>query len=132
MRREFIALLADESLLEAHHTMRLARLRHLFVVGEDGALVGIVSYRDLQDDALARAEREPGGEWRAAFRGTPIRDAMVPAPYVVRPEAAADDAVRRMLSLRVGCLPVCESGDAGLRLVGILAESDLLRAAWRR
>jgi hypothetical protein len=37
-----------------------------------------------------------------------------------------------MLRLRLGCLPVCEQdADASLRLVGLLTESDLLRAAWR-
>src|SRR5512134_1150296 len=57
MRREFISVGAAEKLLDAHRTMQLARLRHLLVVDDEGLLVGVVSYRDLQDDVLARANR---------------------------------------------------------------------------
>jgi len=130
MRREFITVPAEEPLVEVRRTMRLARLRHLLVV-ENGMLVGIVSYRDLQDEMLERAIRETGAAWLEALRAVPVRDAMVAAPYHVRPETRADVAARRMLRLRLGCLPVCENGTGALRLVGLLAESDLLRAAWK-
>lgn len=130
MRREFISVPAQESLLEARRTMRLARLRHLLVV-DNGMLVGIVSYRDIQDEVLDRAEGQAAGRLLEPLRGTSVREAMVPAPYYVRPDTPADEAARRMLRLRLGCLPVCENGVGALRLVGLLAESDLLRAAWR-
>jgi acetoin utilization protein AcuB len=131
MRREFITVPAEEPLLAAQQTMRLARLRHLLVVDE-GILVGIVSYRDVQDELLERAARETGAVWREAMRAVPVRSAMLADPYYVRPATPAIEAARRMLRLRLGCLPVCESGaGAEPRLVGLLAESDLLRAAWR-
>jgi acetoin utilization protein AcuB len=130
MRREFITVAAQESLLEARRTMRLARLRHLLVV-DNGMLVGLVSYRDIQDAVLDRAEGHAAPQWLERLRETPVRDAMYPAPYYVRPDTPADEAARRMLRLRLGCLPVCENGVGALRLVGLLAESDLLRAAWR-
>jgi CBS domain-containing membrane protein len=129
MRRDFVSLAPAESLLEAHRTMQLARLRHLPIV--DGAqLVGIVSYRDLQEDALARADRlAPGWLWRA-LREVAVGEAAVRSPWFVHPDMPADEAARRMLRLHLGCLPVCEGGSGGRRLVGLLAESDLLRAAW--
>jgi acetoin utilization protein AcuB len=129
MRREFITVAPSESLLEVHRTMRLARLRHVLVV-DDGRLVGIVSYRDLQDDALARAERLTPERWRAELGKVAVREAMRASPYFALPETPADAAARRMLRLRLGCLPVCENGGRP-RLVGLLAESDLLRAAWK-
>lgn len=131
MRRDFITVAAHESVLEAYRIMQLARLRHLLVVGED-RLVGIVSYRDLQEDALACAQRALGLAWREAMDQRPLREAMVAAPYFVEPESRVDEAAYRMASLQLGCLPVCERETNGPRLVGILAESDLLRAAWRR
>ncbi len=131
MRREFITVPAEERLVEAQRTMRLARLRHLLVV-ENGALVGLLSYRDVQDTLLERAARESAEAWLDALRAVAVREAMVVGPYYVRPETPANEAARRMLSLHLGCLPVCEpDADTGLRLVGLLAESDLLRAAWR-
>jgi acetoin utilization protein AcuB len=131
MRREFVTVAAEEPLLEAQRTMRLARLRHLLVV-ENGMLVGIVSYRDVLDEVLGRAAREPGASWLEVLRAVSVREAMVAGPYCVHPDTPAIDAARRMLRLRLGCLPVCENGPgAGLRLIGLLAESDLLRAAWK-
>ena len=130
MRREFITVAAAESLLEARRTMQLARLRHLLVV-EEGRLVGIISYRDLQEDALERAEGESLDRWRDELREVAVREAMVPSPYFVGPDTPADEAALRMVRLHLGCLPVCESSGDEARLVGILAESDLLLAAWR-
>ena len=130
MRREFISVPPEEPLLEAHRTMRLARLRHLLVV-ENGVLVGILSYRDLQDAVVERGTREDGVAWHKALHGVSVREAMVARPYCVRPETPADEAARRMFRLRLGCLPVCESGAEALQLVGLLSESDLLRAAWK-
>ena len=131
MRREFVALPPETSMLSARRTMQLARLRHLCVA--DGArLVGIVSYRDLLDALLARLEAGADPPWLDALAARPLREAMVPAPYVARPDTPADEAARRMLSLHLGCLPVCEPTGGDPQLVGILAESDLLRAAWLR
>jgi len=130
MQREFIAVGSEEPLLEAQRTMKLARLRHLLVV-EDGALVGMLSYRNLQDELLERAARQQGAAWLEILRGVPVRDVMISSPYYVRPDTPAAVAARRMLRLHLGCLPVCENGTGKLRLVGLLAESDLLRAAWK-
>jgi CBS domain-containing membrane protein len=129
MRRDFVAVAETEKLLDAHRTMQLARLRHLLVVDGRGRLLGILSYRHLQDEVLARAEHATSDRWQADLRGLTVRDMMVPTPYYVRPETPVDQAARRMLRLRLGCLPVCENGSSP-RLVGILTESDLLRAAW--
>jgi len=130
MRRQFITVPAEERLVEAQRTMRLARLRHLLVV-ENGTLVGLLSYRDVQDALLSCAVRESAEAWHDAVRAVAVREAMVVGPYYVRPETPASEAARRMLSLHLGCLPVCEpDADTALRIVGLLAESDLLRAAW--
>ena len=56
MRRDFVTVSVHDSLDEAISIMRLARLRHL-AVERDGVLVGLLSYRDLQDRALARLGR---------------------------------------------------------------------------
>ena len=132
MRREFISVGAAEKVLDARRTMQLARLRHLLVVDDGGALVGILSYRDLQDAALAHAEATGARRWQDEVRDVSVREVMVASPYYVRPETPADEAARRMLRLRLGCLPVCENGAGAPRIVGILTESDLLRAAWGR
>jgi CBS domain-containing protein len=83
MRRDFITIQSGESLLEALQVMRLARLRHLAVVNE-GVLVGILSYRDLQDRLVAGSIGGSGPDPPAVARSGGRRMAapfsIVPAP----------------------------------------------------
>ena len=125
MRRDFITISREESLLEALHLMRLARLRHLAVVNE-GVLVGILSYRDLQDELVARLDLESA----PAIEQIAVVERMIGTPFSIVPDATLLEAASRLERLRVGCLPVVEPGEQGLRLVGLLTEMDLLRAAY--
>ncbi len=123
MHRDYVAISQEELLEEACIIMRLARLRHL-LVEQNGFLVGILSYRDLQDDALQRRtddERKPGAK---------VEGVMVNAPYMVTPECSLEEATWRMHQLHIGCLPVVKPTEDGPLLVGVVTESDLLRAAY--
>lgn len=128
MRREFVTVSADESLLEALRIMQLARLRHL-LVERDGALAGVLSYRDLQNRAIEQLDRssEP---LETSMHALTVEEAMMDSPYVVTPDTSTQLAASRLCHLRIGCLPVVEEQPEGHRLVGILTESDLLRAAY--
>ncbi len=121
MRRDFVTVAPDESLAEARQIMRLARLRHLLVV-RDGVLVGVLSYRDLLELLLTDG-RPPG-------LGRPVEAAMAPSPTYVTPEKPLAYAASRLWQLQLGCLPVVEESEAGARLVGLITEVDLLRAAY--
>ncbi len=123
MRRDFVTVAPDESLAEARQIMRLARLRHLLVV-KDGALVGIVSYRDLLELLLA------DGRPPSPHLGDPVEVAMVRAPLSLSPEQSLAYAASRLWRLQLGCLPVVERERTGERLVGLITEVDLLRAAY--
>lgn len=127
MRRDFITISRRENLLEALQLMRLARLRHLSIES-DGMLVGILSYRDLQDALLAGASRSALAE--PAIGQASAAELLANAPFSIAPDATLAEAATRLEHLRVGCLPVVERADQGLRLVGLLTESDLLRAAF--
>ena len=128
MHRDFVSVAADETLDEALSIMRLARLRHL-PVERDGYLVGILSYRDLQDQALARQTDRSKPEERE-LGGLAVEQAMMDSPYVISPETPLSIAASRIYRLRIGCLPVVERSDRGPQLVGLVTESDLLRAAY--
>jgi len=127
MRRNFITISREENLLEALQLMRLARLRHLVVVNE-GVLVGILSYRDLQDELIACLD--PGSPDASAVEQIGVVDRMSSSPFSIVPDATLSEAASRLDRLHVGCLPVVEPGEQGLRLVGLLTEMDLLRAAY--
>ena len=128
MRREFVTVSTDESLLEALRIMQLARLRHL-LVERDGALAGVLSYRDLQNRTIEQLDRS-AGPLEASMHALTVEEAMMDSPYVVAPDTPSQEAASRLCHLGIGCLPVVEEGPGGLRLVGIITENDLLRAAY--
>lgn len=129
MRREFITISPDDSLLEAYQIMRMARLRHLLVV-RDGMLEGILSYRDLQDEAISRVGTSGNGDRNAPLREIPVKRVMIALPYAVSPATPLAEAAIRLYRLRLGCLPVVEEESGRARLLGLITESDLLRAAF--
>jgi CBS domain-containing protein len=129
MRSGFVTAEPEETLDSARQTMRMARLRHLLVTQGD-RLVGLLSYRELLERMLARARDG------ATANGHKVAEVMKVAPAFVTPETSLADAADRLCRYGLGCLPVlsAEPGspfDAG-RVVGIVTETDLLRAAYSR
>jgi CBS domain-containing protein len=129
MRREFVTVSGRERLDEALRIMRMGRLRHL-LVERDGELIGLLSYRDLQDRVLSHLEDAAAEPRPGPLEGLQVSDAMVDSPYFLSPEASLSEAALRLTRLHVGCLPVVERAGGTTRLVGLVTESDLLRAAY--
>jgi CBS domain-containing protein len=132
MSRNPISIEQDAPVGTAIAIMADHKIRHLPVVDERGALVGIVTDRDLRSAALAPAlEGHLSAEARRRLRGIGtalenlrVKDAMTWDPVTARPGLALTQAAALMLDKRVGCLLVIENGS----LVGILTERDALRA----
>jgi len=99
---------------EAFGIMESRDLHHLPVMNADNEVVGIVARRHLQ--LAARY-----------FHEAPVEVAEVMHTPVVTIASDADlsVAVERMMDDHIGCLPVA---DDGRHLVGIITETDLLRA----
>ena len=103
----------DDSLPAAAHKMTWARCRHLPVV-RDGQVVGVISERDI----LAWL-----GEGNRLDAPTDlVRAAMVTPATVASPDDDLGEVAARMLSFRIGCLPVVIGG----KLVGMVTRGDLL------
>lgn len=130
MRRDFVTVRSDEPLSEAIGIMRMGRMRHL-LVERGGKLAGILTYREIQERELQRLEEASASAVRPAPRELAVEEAMLDSPYVVTPDTPLRVAAARMTQLGVGCLPVVEVADGDGRLVGLVTESDLLRAAYR-
>ena len=96
----------------AASVMDWEHLRHVPVEDQEGRLVGLVTHRML----LRMVGRGPGG------LSVAVREIMRPDPVTVTPETSTLDAIDRMRSERLGCLPVVQEG----KLVGIVTESDFI------
>jgi CBS domain-containing membrane protein len=129
VRRNFVSVGPHDTVLDADRIMRLARIRHLPVV-ESGRLVGLLSHRDVLDASIARLEKCDGVERADHLRGIAISEVMRRDPYTVTEATALGEAAQHMLRLKIGCLPVVRPGPGGEELVGLVTESDLLRAAY--
>jgi len=130
MRTNFVSAGHDDSLLEADRIMRLARIRHLPIV-DKGVLVGLLSHRDVLAASISRLERCDPAERLEHLRGVTIGAVMSRELEVGSEDTTLADAARRMLRLKIGCLPIVRPRRNGdLELVGLLTESDLLRAAY--
>lgn len=127
MRTDFVSLDRAELEYASERTLRMARLRHAPVLGEGGRLAGVVSYRDLVEAIRARLEKELGLERVEALLGEPLREIGRTRVVTVDPDCPPARAARLMLRYGIGFLPVV---DAEGRLLGIVTESDLLRAAY--
>lgn len=94
--------------------LETADFRHLPVVDDEGALVGMLSDRDL--GSRRKADLDPD---------TRVEDLMSSSVVSVTTDAEIGDAVDAMLEQRIGAVPVVD--DAG-NLRGIVSYVDVLRA----
>lgn len=102
--------------------MTLGGVRHMPVV-RGGALVGVVSQRDLLRASLSNLTAFGSEHRRAFLHVVEIRRVMSSPPIVIDPDASPEEAALVMAEKKIGCLPVVE-GDS---LLGMLTETDLLR-----
>lgn len=104
-----------DTLGEAHRLMRKYGVRHLPVMDEDGALVGIVTMRDLHLlETLPDIDQEE----------VPVEDAMTEDPYVVEPDMPLDQVAQVMADNKYGSAIVAAEG----RVLGMFTTVDALRA----
>lgn len=113
----------DMPIAEARRLMRQGEFRHLPVT-EGGQLVGIVSDRDIRlplPVAVREASLTAADE---ALGRLHVGDVMTRDVVTIEPDRPVEEGARALLHFRVGAVPVMEEG----RVIGILSETDLLRA----
>ncbi len=123
MTRSPVTVPPSTPVLEARDLMARHRIRHLLVV-EGPRLVGIVTDRDIRLNLPSPATSLSVWEITYLRARLTVDEVMARALIVVEPDRDARDAARIMLDHKIGALPVV----SGERLVGIVTESDFLRA----
>lgn len=111
-------------ILEARSRMLEYRIRHLLVTDTDGSLVGIVTDRDIRLNLPSQATSLSVWEMTYLLTKLTVGEVMTRAVITVGPERPAHHAAQLMLDHSIGALPVTQGG----RLVGILTETDVMRA----
>ena len=123
MSRIVISTPATTPVLEARALMQQERIRHLVVVG-DGRLQGIVTDRDIRLNMPSPATSLSVWEVNHLLARLTVDKVMTRAVITIDPDRDAREAAWIMVDHKIGALPVLE----GERLLGIITETDLLRA----
>ena len=122
------ALLTIEPSASCHDAVQRMfknQVRHLPVVGDDGALVGVITDRDIRHHLFTPDVFRTIGstDVQALLRGVSVRDVMSSPVVTTSADADITDAARTMRQAKVGSVPVLDGG----RVIGIVTETDLLR-----
>jgi acetoin utilization protein AcuB len=118
-----ITVSPDTPVFDARQTMIKERIRHLLVIEAD-RLVGIVTDRDIRLNLPSQATSLSMWEVNYLLAKLTVSKVMTTSVIIIGPDQEAADAARLMLEHKIGALPVLD----GSRLIGILTETDVLRA----
>ena len=113
------------TIAEVWDLMRELEIRHVPVV-EDGALVGMLSDRDLARLDVARLLTAEGADALRRELATPVIEVMSSDVIFVELETELSDVVGLLIEHRVGAIPVVRPDTRDV--VGIVSYVDVLRA----
>jgi acetoin utilization protein AcuB len=120
-----ITVSPETTVAEVWDLMRQLAVRHMPVV-DRGALVGMVSDRDLAHFDMARVLTTEGAEGLRRELGTPVVKVMSADVVDVNPDAELGDVVDLLVENRIGAVPVVRPETQ--ELVGIVSYIDVLEA----
>jgi|SRR3990170_3307071 len=124
MTGALITATPETPVLDARSLMQKERIRHLLVTNTKGELLGIVTDRDIRLNLPSQATSLSVWEINHLLMRLTLDKLMTRSVITVGPDREARDAAQLLLEHRIGALPVVDAG----RLVGIVTETDLLRA----
>jgi acetoin utilization protein AcuB len=123
MTRDPVIIRDDTPIDEAMKIMRDNKVRRLPVLNNKGALVGIVSERDLLYASPSPATSLSIHELHYLISKIKVSDVMVTEVITVTEDTPLEEAARIMADNKIGGLPVMSNGE----LVGIITETDLFK-----
>jgi acetoin utilization protein AcuB len=120
-----VTVTPQATVAEVWDLMRELEVRHVPVV-ESGALVGMVSDRDLARFDIARLLLVEGAETLRQELATAVVRVMSSDVIAVNPETELEEIVELLVEHRIGAVPVIRSNTR--EVVGIVSYIDVLRA----
>ena len=119
-----ITVRSETPVQQARDLLVKERIRHLPVTGPGGALVGIVTDRDIRLNLPSRATSLSAQEINHLLFKLTVGEIMTRSVITIGPDCPARDGARLMLDHQIGALPVLDDG----RLIGIVTETDIVQA----
>jgi acetoin utilization protein AcuB len=123
MTRDPVVIHDDTPIDEAMKIMRDNKVRRLPVLNDKGALVGIVSERDLLYASPSPATSLSIHEIHYLISKITVDEVMIKDVITVSEYTPLEEAARIMADNKIGGLPVVSNG----KLVGIITETDLFK-----
>ncbi len=114
-----------DNLRAAVERFRRGHYRRLPVLDASERLVGIITDRDIRQALNSPFVLHERWQDEMLLNQVLVDVCMTPDPIAVRPETPLYEAARLMRTRKIGGLPVLDDAD---RLIGIVTETDLLRA----
>ena len=111
----------DMSVTEAQALMREKGFRHLPIVDQKNALVGLITQRSLLRALPSDVSNFSRFEVSYVLSKIKARDVMAKDVVTVGPNTALEEAARIMADQKIGCLPVMRGGE----LIGIITDNDV-------
>lgn len=122
MKAPVLTVSPDESLLHAWRMMLSNHIRHLPVLDKAKRLVGILSDRDIKQQALPSQSGHSILARQEHLEALRVEAVMVRHVITASPTMTMEQAARRMLAPQIDSLPVVVDD----QLVGLLTSSDFL------
>ena len=123
MTADPVTVTPDTSVMKASQLMKENNVRRLPVVDEKGALLGIVSDRDLKEASPSKATTLDVHELYYLLSELKVKDIMSRKVMTIDLDDTVEKAAVIMLEHKITGLPVVEDG----KLVGILSQGDVFR-----
>lgn len=127
MTKAPVTVKAGDSLLAATRVLKEKGFKHLPVLDGNGALVGVVTDRDLKRASASDATTLEVHELLYLLDKLKIEQVMTRKPVSVGPQETVQGAAKLMVDKKIGCLPVVDNG----KVAGIVTKDDLLRLVAR-
>jgi len=123
MTANVISLGVNSSVLDAAEILREKNIRQFPVLDSKGALVGIVSDRDIRDAMPSKFIPGDGAASNGGLYTLTAGDIMTLDPITVRSDTSMDEVADILVKHKIGGLPVLD----GSTLAGIITQQDVLR-----
>ena len=122
MQRTVVTVTPDTPLTQVLRLLQRRGFRHVPVV-DGGALVGIISDRDVKQSMVSAAMSADGRERDRLIERLTAGQIMTRSVRTIGPMFTVEDAVKLMVTHQISAVLVTEAD----RLVGLVTETDVLR-----